>query len=198
MLSVYVDVSKDFRPTDSITRAEFAKIVCTVFGLEVNTNTQVEPFNDVADNAWYAKYIAALYNAKGVNKGTIINGYEDGTFRPNDKITRQEAAKIIASAYTIAKPGVMKQEEMKNDKAELTNVATAGVVEGTIKVNGTTYNIDTVTKFKDDKEIATWADASVLNLVNNDVIKGYEDNTFKPGNTITRQEALAMLVRTNN
>ena len=87
---------------------------------------------------------------------------------------------------------------MKNDKAELTNVATAGVVEGTIKVNGTTYNIDTVTKFKDDKEIATWADASVLNLVNNDVIKGYEDNTFKPGNTITRQEALAMLVRTNN
>ena len=198
MLSGYVDVSKDFRPTDSITRAEFAKIVCTVFGLEVNTNTQVEPFNDVADNAWYAKYIAALYNAKGVNKGTIINGYEDGTFRPNDKITRQEAAKIIASAYTIAKPGVMKQEEMKNDKAELTNVATAGVVEGTIKVNGTTYNIDTVTKFKDDKEIATWADASVLNLVNNDVIKGYEDNTFKPGNTITRQEALAMLVRTNN
>ncbi len=198
MLSGYVDVSKDFRPTDSITRAEFAKIVCTVFGLEVNTNTQVEPFNDVADNAWYAKYIAALYNAKGVNKGTIINGYEDGTFRPNDKITRQEAAKIIASAYTIAKPGVMKQEEMKNDKAELTTVATAGVVEGTIKVNGTTYNIDTVTKFKDDKEIATWADASVLNLVNNDVIKGYEDNTFKPGNTITRQEALAMLVRTNN
>lgn len=198
MLRGYVDVSKDFRPTDSITRAEFAKIVCTVFGLEVNTNAQVEPFNDVADDAWYAKYIAALYNAKGVNKGTIINGYEDGTFRPNEKITRQEAAKIIASAYTIAKPGVMKQEEIVNDKAQLTTVATAGVVEGTIKVNGATYDIDTVTKFKDDKEIATWADASVLNLVNNDVIKGYEDNTFKPANTITRQEALAMLVRTNN
>lgn len=198
MLNGDIDASKDFRPKDSIKRSEFAKIVCTVFGLEVNKNTQVEPFTDVTDDKWYAEYVAALYNQKGVDKGTIINGYEDGTFRPDAPITRQEAAKIIASAYTIAKPGVMKQEEIKDGKAELTTVATAGVVEGTIKVNGITYDIDIVTTFKDDKEIANWADASVLNLTNKKVIKGYEDNTFRPGNTITREEAIAMLVRANN
>ena len=107
---------------------------------------------------WYNKEIAAAVEAG------YIEGYEDGTFRPNQPISRQEAAKIIAKLHN------------KNVDVE---------IEGE----------DTKTNFKDDADIAIWADESVDALTKAGVITGYEDNTFKPAGNIKRVEAVVMMTR---
>lgn len=49
----------------------------------------------------------------------------------------------------------------------------------------TSQPYDTKTKFKDDASIALWSDGFVYEMDKNNVIKGYEDNTFKPENKIS-------------
>lgn len=46
-------------------------------------------FPDVPNDAWYAKAI------EFVTERGLMTGYEDGTFRPNDRLTRAEAATIL-------------------------------------------------------------------------------------------------------
>ena len=84
----WVDTSNSFRPDDSITRAEFVKIVNRVFNFTEATDIN---FSDVNVNDWFYNEISIA-----VNSG-YIDGYEDNTFKPNDKISRQEVAKIITT-----------------------------------------------------------------------------------------------------
>lgn len=178
MLKGQVDASATYRPQGAITRAEFAKIACTVFDIPV-VEGQDEPFHDVPNNMWYQQYVAALYNKK-VDGVSVVQG--DGeNFRPTDTITRQEVAVIVA---------------------KLTKNA---VLETSIDVNGTKVDTDVETKFEDDKEIATWADESVKYL--NEVAKYTDSNgeikpisqgdqgKFNPRQSITRAESLVMVQR---
>ena len=86
----YVNGYEDntFRPDDTITRAEFVKLVNRVFNLKNKVN---ENFTDVYTWDWYYDEICIAFNSG------YINGYEDGSFKPNNMITRQEAMKIITS-----------------------------------------------------------------------------------------------------
>lgn len=96
-----------FAANRGITRAEMAKLVFTVYGLDdsiVGTTLEgKKPFKDVKDSEWYYDYVCAAADMK------IINGYSDGTFRPNEKVTYAEAATMIIRAlgYTdiVAKEG---------------------------------------------------------------------------------------------
>lgn len=74
-----------FAPDKNITRAEFA-LVMSKFIFDGDTKLTAY---DVDDNAWYADAIAKMMNAG------YINGYEDGTIRPEQLITRGEASQII-------------------------------------------------------------------------------------------------------
>lgn len=76
-----------FRPDAYITRAEFAKIAADFF--DYATSYQQGTYVDVDANAWYADYIAAA-----VDLG-LINGYPDGTIRPDVGIIRAEACTIV-------------------------------------------------------------------------------------------------------
>lgn len=81
-----------YKPDNTINRAEFMKIVMgEKYGDEL-TAEQVDCFNDV-DKEWYAAYICL-----GKSKG-IINGYDNGEFRPGQHISFVEAAKILANVY---------------------------------------------------------------------------------------------------
>lgn len=74
-----------FKPQREITRAEFVKMV-----VGCDTITSVSPaFSDVDDDNWAAPYIATA-----TEKGWI-NGFADGTFKPDKKITRAQAVTII-------------------------------------------------------------------------------------------------------
>ena len=76
-----------FRPNDPITRAEFTKIAVGFF--EEAGNYVEGTFVDVPANAWYADFIDAA-----VDLG-LIEGYPDGTIRPEATITRAEACTIV-------------------------------------------------------------------------------------------------------
>lgn len=78
-----------FEPDRAITRAEFATLLVKGLGL---TSSATTGFMDVQTGGWYAPYVNAAANA-----GLIV-GY-DGNFRPDDLITREEMAVIIAKAY---------------------------------------------------------------------------------------------------
>lgn len=78
-----------FRPDENITRAEFAKIIVKMLGAPLQNGSA--EFTDIAEH-WAESYIAAL-----AEKG-IINGYADGTFRPDAPITRAETVAIINRA----------------------------------------------------------------------------------------------------
>lgn len=76
-----------FRPNSNITRAEFAKVAVGFF--DHIANTYQGQFSDVRQDAWSAAYIQAAYELK------LIEGYPDGTFRPNQPISRAEACTVI-------------------------------------------------------------------------------------------------------
>lgn len=78
-----------FKPNDSITRAEFAQMIS---GYVNNQKKSAADFKDVKDH-WAKDAIDKLYGNKNVN------GYPDGTFKPNAKITRAEAVTILNSVF---------------------------------------------------------------------------------------------------
>lgn len=80
-----------FRPNNTVTRAEFSKMLNNAVKI---TGTASNSFSDVKKTEWYATEVdKAMYAA-------YIGGYEDGTFRPNNSITRQEAAVIFSRIMT--------------------------------------------------------------------------------------------------
>ena len=81
-----------FRPNDTMTRAEFAAIVVRALGLEPAAKNV---FSDIKPGAWYAAYIDTA-NAYGIVKGTTAT-----TFEPESKITRQDAAVMVARAAAL-------------------------------------------------------------------------------------------------
>jgi len=76
-----------FEPNTSLTRAMFITILGRLAGAE---KTVTNKFSDVKKKAWYAGYVGWA-----VDSG-IVNGYEDGTFKPDKALTREEMAKCIA------------------------------------------------------------------------------------------------------
>ena len=139
-----------FEPNKTITRAEVAMIFAR---LSLNKSTAGAPqFKDVKAGDWYKTAIDII-----ARQG-VIKGYEDGTFRPNQPITRREFA-AIAARY-------------------------AG-------------NIDTWKTFRDVPP-TDWAYTLINRVGGAGWITGYEDNTFRPNNNITRAEVVAIVNRMLN
>ena len=81
-----------FGPDLPITRAELVKIVTILFEIPLAEEITEKPFPDVELNEWFATYISSAKEAG------IVDGYPDGTFKPNQYITRVEALKILLEA----------------------------------------------------------------------------------------------------
>lgn len=79
------------RPEGTITRAEAATILYRVMTEESRTlfHSETPVFNDVVEGDWYYEAVNTMASAG------IINGYGDGTFRPNEPITRAEIAAMV-------------------------------------------------------------------------------------------------------
>jgi len=78
-----------FDPQGRLTRAEFVKILAESFDGFVLPGGGGTGFSDVQGGAWYAGYV------RWAAELGIVNGYSDGTFRPNANISRQEMAVIM-------------------------------------------------------------------------------------------------------
>lgn len=89
-----------FRPNRSITRAEFSKIIISSLNLDEEAYSLYNvpsAFKDIPSAYWAKGYIELAYELG------IINGYEDGTFRPERPIRRDELTAIIVRTLKVSK-----------------------------------------------------------------------------------------------
>lgn len=94
-----------YRPNDTITREQFAKIIVNVLGYD---SYQYDPaeFTDMDKNAWYAKFVTIAA------KSGLINGIDDNNFGTGMDITRQDMCTII---YRAIKTDNIKMSEIYSD-----------------------------------------------------------------------------------
>ncbi len=90
IISGYADGT--FKPQNSITRAEFAAMMIRGLGFKVAGTSAVTAFSDVEPSYWASTYI------KYASELGIIYGYGDGTFRPKNNITNDEAIAMLVRA----------------------------------------------------------------------------------------------------
>ena len=83
-----------FRPSETVTRAQMAAIICRVLGYEDQAQSSMGTtvFEDVAADHWASGYINVAQAQQ------IINGYGNGNYGPEDKVTYEQAVKMIVSA----------------------------------------------------------------------------------------------------
>lgn len=101
VISGYDATPGQFGSEENISRAELCKMVVEgMNGKEPNTYLlngwyTEEPFTDVNENDWFYDYVMVLVEAD------VIDGYGNGTFGPNDPVTRSQTAKIVANGFTM-------------------------------------------------------------------------------------------------
>lgn len=137
-----------FRPENPITRAEFMALVNNAFQFSEEVDIA---FIDVAEDDWYFKTI------KKAKAAGYIQGFPDGTIKPNNKITRQEVAVIIA-----------RLKELDTNEGGASS-------------------------FKDVDAIDHWSKGYIGAVTISGYMSGYPDGTFSPQKHITRGEALYAL-----
>jgi len=151
----------------------------------------------------------------------IVNGYGDGTFRPNGSITRSEFVVMAARAFdlpsssgvalqfsdaeaipTWARPSVLEAEQAgivqgyedgSFRPARLISRAEMAVM--VMRLHGETTGETPALAFADSDRIPAWAQPSISAVVELGVIQGKSANLFAPGEKATRAEAAAMLLR---
>ena len=85
-----------FRPDGDMSRAEAAAIFACLIANKKNESVKGTPsFKDTPNNEWYSAFVGYL------EKYNIISGYEDGTFRPDESITRAEFVTIAVRYYSL-------------------------------------------------------------------------------------------------
>lgn len=168
-------------------------------------------FNDT-DGYWGKHEISVVANAG------IVNGYGDGSFRPNQNISRQEFAKVIAvfMGYTVQGDisGFTDVDPSGFFAPYLAMCVEAGVLKGDgsglmrptdyvtreeasamlcralgLKTDGAVLN------FTDNGNVFTWFRGEVAALARTGLIVGYPDGSFMPKNNLTRGEMMVVISR---
>lgn len=103
----------NYVPDAPVTRAEFASLIVRALGLSVPSDP--DGFQDVAATDWHAAQVRAAVSAG------IINGYPDGTFRPDRTITREEMAMMASRALQYA--GYQRGDASQTKFADEANVS---------------------------------------------------------------------------
>ena len=148
-----------YDPNTAVTRAEFAVIIARALGLSDTGGTT--EFTDVKSGDWYAGAVS-----KAQEYG-IINGYNDGTFRPANTITREEAMVIVIRA--------MKLSGFETAVNTIDTEVTLSVLAG-------------------NEEISAWAKPAVALSVKIGIVDG-SDVGLMPASEITRAETAAIVQR---
>ena len=85
----------NYNPTDNTTRAELLKILLNSAEIELKTEWEESCFSDVNTDIWYAKYICTASELE------MANGYDDGTFAPQWKVTVLESLAFVSRVFKL-------------------------------------------------------------------------------------------------
>ncbi|MDF2718131.1 MAG: hypothetical protein K0R28_5056, partial [Paenibacillus sp.] len=150
-----------FSPDRNVNRSEFAAIVALGMGL-MRQNVVENSFDDVTKTAWYhdAVTIASEFG--------IVLGYEDGLFRGEQRITREQGIAMIARAYNLIAP--------QNAMSET-------------EINAL------LAPYGDAANISGWAREAVARMIAAGLVEGSDSQLLKPLDNMTRAEAAALMRR---
>ncbi|ANY65940.1 hypothetical protein BBD42_05270 [Paenibacillus sp. BIHB 4019] len=138
ILGGYSDGS--FKPSNSITRAELAKVLVLALGKEQDA-ASAAPFKDVDSNSWYNGYVGALV------KSGITQGVSADQFAPNKTVTREELAVFFVRAFGLeqAAKAVALDEKLADlstvsawAKSSVSFAYQIGFIKGVANADGTT------------------------------------------------------------
>lgn len=150
----------------------------------------------------------------------IITGYDDGTFRPQAKVTRAEFTAMITRAFALQSTNGVTPKFADADKIPswastfVAEAAAAGVVSGfadgtfrpdqlitraemtaiIVRAAGIATNPAAQPTFADASQVAAWAKPAVAAAVEAGIVKGSAGNRFAPLDQASRAEAAVMLV----
>ncbi|MDF2662049.1 MAG: hypothetical protein K0Q94_4840 [Paenibacillus sp.] len=151
-----------------------------------------------------------------------IQGYEDGSLRPDDSIKRGELFALINRVYGWKEPAAISFADLTNDHwayAEAAKAVKAGYIEGyednSIRVEASVSRQElavivtrllrmngeengSAAKFADAASIPDWSRAPIGILAEHAIVDGYEDGVFRPAGLVTRAEAVVMLDRASS
>ncbi|OXS60929.1 hypothetical protein B1A99_05185 [Cohnella sp. CIP 111063] len=148
-----------FEPDRTVTRAEFAAMLVRALGLAGKLGGDV--YSDVRPEAdWYGGAVGAASDAG------LIEGYEDGTFRPNASVTREQAVVMLSRAIRFAG----------------------------VQLPGADANA--LDRFSDQASTAGWAKDAAGQLLAAGIIEGVDGASFAPKQLATRAQSAVLLART--
>jgi hypothetical protein len=151
-----------FDPEREMTRAEFAEILVKGLGLRVEKGAMAGEFSDVDATDWFSGSIHAAVSYK------LLQGYEDGSFRPEQRITREQAMVILAKAMLIT--GLTSSPLSGDDNVVLQEFGDAG-------------------------SMSAWAKQGVNAALQAGIIRGKSSDRLAPKDYLTRAEAAVMIQR---
>ncbi|MGG3450659.1 S-layer homology domain-containing protein [Domibacillus aminovorans] len=121
-----------FQPNRAITRAQAAKIVANALQFEKDSITDQTVFTDIQSNNEFLPYIRFL------KQKDIMSGYKDGTFKPNEPLTRAQMARLLSTAFQLEGHSAKSFKDVRKDHwaahyidALATNNITVGNSNGT-------------------------------------------------------------------
>ncbi|WP_018924349.1 endo-1,4-beta-xylanase [Salsuginibacillus kocurii] len=144
-----------FGPSDATPRSEFTAMLAR--SLDLGEKEYDNSFSDVENDEWFSEYLVPALEAG------VIAGYDDGTFKAEENITREQAAAMLSRSLDISE-----------------------FDEGALDEN------QSLDSFTDADEISAWAYEDVERLIQAGIISGYPDGTFAPAESITRAEIASM------
>ncbi|WP_248928332.1 S-layer homology domain-containing protein [Paenibacillus hamazuiensis] len=145
-----------------------------------------------------------------------VSGYGDGSFKPNNNITRAEFITILVKAFKLEdKAGKTFTDTANHWAKDYISIATANGIAG--GYNDSTFGPDDLitreqmavmiyyvvkpsgvssdSQFSDESALSSWAKAAVEAAKKNGIIEGYSDGSFKPQANATRAEAVTIIVK---
>ncbi|MCM3786003.1 S-layer homology domain-containing protein, partial [Neobacillus mesonae] len=151
-----------------------------------------------------------------INEGNLT-GYEDGSIKPNNSISRAEFVSLINRSFGYSEQASISFDDLAVTSWAYTDIAKAvkaGYVQGyennTFRpganvtrqeaavmisklLNVKSSNYETLNQFTDREAIAGWGKAAVASVVEQEVMKGYPNSTFSPLRSLTRAEAVVLI-----
>jgi len=145
----------------------------------------------------------------------VMKGYPDGTFRPNNSITKAEYITLLNRVFGLTATQKVTASDLSTSKwyyTEIEKAAAAGYLftfGGKVKPDekltreeaaamfGRLLGLPTstaATSFTDDKSISSWAKPYIPAVAAAKIISGYPDGSFHPTETITRAEVCRVLM----
>ncbi|MCS7460044.1 DUF2252 family protein [Paenibacillus doosanensis] len=192
--------------------AHFTKFA--VLGIEKTGTTETPQTSGVNFSDMKGHWSEA--SVKDLVRLGAINGYPDGTFKPDNRITRAEFVTVIVKAFGLQQQNGKSFADTRGHWAQeaIATAAAIGIVDGyedeafgpddlitreqaaaiVVRVAHIELSANDIS-FADEAEVSEWARAALAAAAVKGLINGYEEGTVRPKVNTTRAEAAAIVLR---